>query len=126
MQNISNRGWYLYFFVYLLLFISLSIFTIYKGQDLSIISLSLDVLALIGLYKFARTNTVSFSFIWVIIASFFTARLLFVWYILIPNIYPWLSMFEQMVSLWGLVGSAFQVPVAYALWRYSFRKEQNA
>ena len=124
----THKGWTIYLVVYFVMFVVFASFTFSDnnlGQVFStlfVFSTLLDVISLIGLFKYARTRTVSYSMIWVIIAAFFTAKLLFTWSKLIPNLYPWFSTPEQKVSLAGLAGALLQVPVAYALWRYSFRK----
>jgi hypothetical protein len=125
-QKTTERFWSIYFKAYLTLFIIFTLLTIYFQEFPLVYTIVLDVIALYGFYKFVTTKTVSYSFFWIIIASLFTARIIRLWYNLLPNIYPWLSLSEQKVSLWILASSLPQLPVVLALWLYSFQKSQNA
>lgn len=120
-----RKGWAIYLAGYAVLFAIFLYPSLQFAGRVSLvqaISTLLDVVAMACLYRHVRRLTVpslGLRLAFTGIALLFAARIAFVLYLLVPNVVPWQGSPEQWVSLWGVGGLLFQIPMALALLLYS-------
>ena len=120
-----RKGWAVYLATYAVLFVIFLYPYFYFIESIGpvqIFTVMLDLAAIICLYWHVRRQPLQSLGIRIVFIGFalvFFARILVILYLLLPNLFPWLGSPEQRVSIWGLCGLLFQIPMAVALFAYS-------
>ncbi len=126
-----RKGWAAYLIVYagLLLAFIYPYFRLPSGPSYILIaSTALDFASVWCLYQYVRRKPIPSLGIRIAVLALtflFVGRLAIVLALLVSNAYPWLGLAEQWVSLAGIGGALFQVPMAVALASYALRPQRS-
>ena len=130
-HQLYRKGWALYLAIYAAVFV-IFLYPYFRYvesiEPVQISSTMLDLAAIVCLYWHVRRQPVQslgIRVVFIVFAFVFLARILFALYLLLPNLFPWLSSSEQRISVIGLCGILFQIPMAVALFAYSTGVQRN-